>query len=161
MCFLLSSHHWFACRMVGNPKADQGTVAGKGTRSKRKEQRSWNPSSKLAYKHCSPGVCICGSYYIVWVIGVFVMGRKETVMELKGGKHALSMVTTEHLSRGGNSSTTQANRQEATETVHSFLFPFERFPGSRDALSILSNMQLPPCCSLSNTCSKAITLQGL
>lgn len=34
------------------------------------------------------------------------MGRKETVMELKGGKHALWMVTTESLS-GGNSSITQ------------------------------------------------------
>lgn len=63
--------------------------------------------------------------------------------------------------KGGNSSITQAKRQEATELVHSFLFPFQKFPGSRDALSILSHTQLSPCCSLSYTCGKAIILQDL
>lgn len=61
----------------------------------------------------------------------------------------------------GNSSITQANKQEATEIVHSFLLPFQRFLGSRDALSILSRTQSSPCYPLSYICSKAIILQDL
>lgn len=35
---------------------------------------------------------------------------------------------------GGNISITQANRREATNRVHSFLFPFQQSAGSKDAL---------------------------
>lgn len=43
----------------------------------------------------------------------------------------------------------------------SLLFPFQRFPGSRDALSGLSHTQFSPCYSLSYICGKAIILQDL